>query len=133
MSISNPPPKRRWPRSQQFELSERGANAERSYREDIIAARVQGGRAAFDAAREAWGGQLDVSSSDGIYLCELQSGPRTLIQIFKAVDGAGATRQETQLAVERLTDAGLVDLVPPPAPPGPPSPPAWDPPPWGSR
>jgi hypothetical protein len=113
--IFDRPPRMRWPRAQKFRLSSRGADAEASYREIIVAARAVEGRTSYDAARAAWAGSLpSVQPNDGSYLVELQSGPRTLHELALALDACGATREEVKAAIERLADAGMVEAIPAP-------------------
>jgi hypothetical protein len=116
-------PRKRWPRSQRFQLSARGTAAEKSYRETIIAARVANGRSAYDEARAAWSAPLTLQPNDGLFLGELQSGPRTIKQIVEAVEECGATRAEVHSAVYRLADAGMVEAIAPPSPDPPQLPP----------
>ena len=109
-------PGRRWPRSQRFALSDKGIEAETSYRELIVAARAEEGRASFDAARGVWAARYALEPGDGLFLGEVQSGPRTLDEIFRALESCGSTRDEVRGAVGRLTTAGLMEAVVPPAP-----------------
>src|SRR5207249_8987695 len=53
-SIMDREPGRRWPRSQRFVLSAKGADAGQKWRATIVASRSEGGRGSFDAARDAW-------------------------------------------------------------------------------
>jgi hypothetical protein len=108
-------PKSRWPRSQRFRLSIRGAEAEASYRQLIVAARAVAGRTSYDAARAAWAApHLSVQPNDGTCLVELQQGPLTLEELARSLETSGSTRQEVKTAIDRLADAGLVEPVPPP-------------------
>jgi len=52
--LRDPSPRRRWPRSQRFALTDKGRDAEASYRSSIVSSRSQEGRASFDAARSTW-------------------------------------------------------------------------------
>ena len=52
--LQDPSPRRRWPRSQRFALTDKGRDAEASYRSSIVSSRSQEGRASFDAARSTW-------------------------------------------------------------------------------
>jgi len=113
-------PGKRWPRSQRFQLSSKGSEAEASYREVIVAARVESGRQSFDAARAAWASRLTLDPNDGLYLGELQSGPRSIEEITRALATCGSTKQEVHVAIDRLTGLGLMEAVIPPPPPAPP-------------
>jgi hypothetical protein len=101
----------RWPRSQKFSLSDQGTRAEQDYREVIAAARADAGRASFDAARKQWAGALQVEPDDGMYLGELRSGPRTLDELWRALETCGQTRTDLKAAIRRLTAVGLVDAL----------------------
>jgi hypothetical protein len=105
----------RWPRSQKFSLSDQWTRAEQDYREVITAARADAGRASFDAARKQWAGALRVEPDDGMYLGELRSGPRTLDELWRALETCGQSRTDLKAAIRRLTSVGLVDA--PAAPP----------------
>jgi hypothetical protein len=107
----------RWPRSQKFSLSETGTRAEQDYREVITAARADAGRVSFDAARTQWAGALRVEPDDGMYLGELRGGPRTMEELWRALETCGQTRSDLKSAIRRLAAVGLVQaLAPPPAP-----------------
>ncbi len=109
------PKGKRWPRAQKFRLSTRGAEAEVQYREMIVAARVESGRQSFDAARAAWAKPLTLQPGDGLFLGELQAGSRTIEELSRSLETCGTTRDEVHQAVDRLTDAGLMEAVPLPA------------------
>ena len=104
-------PKMRWPRAQRFVLSPRGIDAERRYRESIVASRGTEGRTSFDAARAEWARSLQLQPDDGLYLGEVSSGPIGLGQLVSALESCGKTRRDAISAVERLVDAGLVSAV----------------------
>src|SRR5579864_1538285 len=97
---------RRWPRSQKFALSQRGADAETQYRETIQASRGESGRASFDAARLAWAQPLKIEPGDGLFLGELKGGPRTLEELTRALEDVGSTKREIKAGIERLINAG---------------------------
>ena len=101
-------PRRRWPRSQRFELTAEGVGAEQRYRSEVVASRSEGGRASFDAARAGWAEPLGVQPGDGLYLGILRDGPIDLQSIADAVEDCGESRKEAKAALERLFDAGLV-------------------------
>src|SRR5450432_638819 len=108
----------KWPRSQKFQLSETGLEAGANYREVIVAARTETGRKSFDAARAEWAARRMLEAADGLYLGELQSGPKTLEEIAASLDGL-AERGDIRKAVERLVKLRLVELIVPPPPPPP--------------
>lgn len=101
-------PKRKWPRSQRFVLSERGADAAASYLSTIVASRSEGGRASYDAARAQWAAAYGAQPNDGLYLAEIRGGPIRLEQILEALESCGETRKDALEALERLLDAGLL-------------------------
>lgn len=110
--LQDPPPKRRWPRSQQFTLTDRGSEAEAAYRSTIVASRTQQGRASFDAARSAWAESFHLQPDDGLYLGEVRGGPVSLERIVEALDTCGKTRNDAFAAMERLFGAGLILAAP---------------------
>jgi hypothetical protein len=110
--VSIRPEPRKWGRSQKFRLSERGPEAGARYREMIVAARVSEGRGAFDAARDAWARDLRLDPGDGAFLGEMLDGALTIDQLAAALDACGTTREETRSAVDRLTNAGLLEALP---------------------
>ena len=113
-------PKVRWSRSQRFQLSPTGRHAQTDYCELIVSARAAaGGRESLDAARAAWATRLTLDSNDGLYLSELNEGPRTLEEVTVALEGCGPTRQDVRAAIERLVRIQLLDLVVPPVRPPP--------------
>jgi len=117
MSLQDPPPRRRWPRSQRFTLSAQGLAAEESYQSSIVASRLAEGRASFDSARASWAAALHLESEDGLYLSEVKEGPKTMQQIVEGLETCGKTKKEAIAALERLVDAGLVSAPPPPVAP----------------
>ncbi len=106
--FSDPPQKRRWPRSQRFTLSAAGREAESAYRTTIVASRAEEGRGSFDTARAEWAKALGIEPDDGVYLCEISAGPVRLENVVEALDSCGKTRQDAVAALGRLFDAGLV-------------------------
>ena len=102
---------KRWPRGQKFVLSERGVSAETSYRDAVQTARAQG-RSALDAAQRAWAEPLQVQVIDGVVLGELRGGKRSIADIARALEDCGTSVAEVKTAIDRLTDAGLVEAVP---------------------
>ena len=114
-------PRTKWNRSQRFRLTATGREAERAYRQDIVASRAEAGRKSFDAARSEWAARLALEPTDGLYLGELVEAPRTIPEIAASLDGYGPQRGDVRVAIERLVRVRLMEPVaPPPAPPPPP-------------
>ncbi len=111
MTLSDRPPKMRWPRAQRFSLSTQGSAAETAYREQIVASRQTMGRASFDAARVAWAATHGLQVDDGLYLAEVASGPVSLPQIVGSLESCGKSRTDAIAALERLADAGMLTLL----------------------
>jgi hypothetical protein len=101
----------KWPRTQRFTLSPRGLDAEAQYREQIVASRVNSGRASFDAARAEWAKNHAIQADDGLYLAEVAAGPVNLQQIVGALETCGKNRLDAIAAIERLISAGLVSTA----------------------
>ena len=115
------PPRTKWNRSQRFRLTATGREAERTYRQDIVASRAEAGRKSFDAARSEWAARLALEPTDALYLAELVEAPRTIPEIAASLDGYGPQRGYVRMAIERLVRVRLMEPVaPPPAPPPPP-------------
>ncbi len=102
---------KRWPRGQKFVLSERGVAAESAYRDALQTARAQG-RSALDVAQRAWAEPLQLQPSDGVVLGELRGGKRSIADIARTLEDCGTSAAEVKTAIDRLTDAGLVEAVP---------------------
>jgi len=49
--LQDPSPRRRWPRSQRFALTDKGRDAEASYRSSIVSSRSQEGRRQWTTLR----------------------------------------------------------------------------------
>ena len=96
------------PAPRRFGLTDKGRDAEASYRSSIVSSRTQEGRASFDAARSTWAVSFRLLPDDGLYRGEVASGPINLEQIVKALEACGKTRQDALPALERLFDAGLI-------------------------
>ncbi len=94
-----------------FVLAPQGRVAEVAYRAGIVAARVQPGRRAFDAARSAWATPLDLQPDDGVYLGQLRAGSASLRELVAALVDCGMRRADALAALGRLVDAGLVEAV----------------------
>ena len=107
-------PRTKWGRSQRFRLTPAGREAGRTYRQDIVASRVEAGRKSFDAARAGWAARLALDPTDGLYLGELLEAPRTIPEIAAALDGCGPQPSDVRAAIERLVQVRMMDLVPPP-------------------
>jgi molybdopterin biosynthesis enzyme len=114
-------PRSKWSRSQRVRLTAAGREAERTYRQEIVASRVEAGRKSFDAARCEWAARLSLEPTDGLYLGELVEAPRTIPEIAASLDGYGPQRADVRAAIERLVRVRMLELVAPPsAPPAPP-------------
>lgn len=111
MRIDERPPKLRWPRSHRFVLSERGIGAELEYREKIVTARGEPGRASFDAARTAWAASYGLSVDDGLYLGELSQGAITLAQLVTALESCGKSKLDAIAALDRLAEAKMLSFA----------------------
>ena len=109
--LQDPSPRRRWPRSQRFALTDKGRDAEASYRSSIVSSRSQEGRASFDAARSTWAESFRLLPDDGLYLGEVAGGPINLEQIVKALEACGKTREDALTALGRLFDADLISTA----------------------
>lgn len=111
----------KWSRSQRFQLSAAGREAGANYHAVIVAARSETGRKSFDAARAEWAARLTLEATDGLYLDELQGGPKTIAEMAASLEGCGPVVKDVRAAVERLVRLRLVEpTIPPPAPPPPP-------------
>jgi hypothetical protein len=119
------PQKQRWPRSQRFQLSATGREASHAFKEVLEASRTEGGRASFDAAREAWAARLTLQPSDALYFAELEGKACTLDEMTKSLDGCGPRKQDVKDAIVRLVEVKLIELVQPPPPPPPAPPTRW--------
>lgn len=107
-STGERPPKRKWPRSQRFILSERGVDAEAAYRETIVASRASSGRAAFDEARSIWAREHDLQPDDGLYLGEVRGAAKSLDQVLAALRECDQSRPQAIEAMTRLLDLSFV-------------------------
>ena len=106
----------KWSRSQRFRLTATGREAERTYRQQIVASRAEAGRKSFDAARDEWAARLSLEPADGLYLGELLEAPRTIPEIAASLDGYGAQRVDLRADIERLVRVRMLELVAPPPP-----------------
>src|SRR6516165_8893588 len=92
-------PRRRWPRSQRFALTDKGRDAEASYRSTIVSSRTQEGRASFDAARSTWAESFRLLPDDGLYLGEVVGGggrrAQTRARRFRLRTKDGSEHQST--------------------------------------
>ncbi|HET9598645.1 MAG TPA: hypothetical protein VFP65_23915 [Anaeromyxobacteraceae bacterium] len=102
---------KRWPRGQKFALSAAGVEAEAAYREAVQSARAQG-RGALDAAQKAWAEPHRIAPTDGVVLGELRGGRKSIADLAKGLEDCGTSAAEVKAAVDRLTDAGLVEPAP---------------------
>lgn len=99
---------KRWPRGQKFALSERGIVAEASYR-DVVAAARSSGRSALELAQQQWAVPLGVAPQDGVLLAQLRGGKRSIAEVARLLEDCGTTAADVKSAIDRLTDALLVD------------------------
>lgn len=104
-------PPKRWPRGQKFTLSPAGEAAELAHRDAVNAARSSG-RAALQAALDAWASPLTVLAGDGVLLAELRGQKKGLNDLSRALEGTGIEAGEVKAAVDRLVLAGLAQPVP---------------------
>ncbi len=116
LSSLRPSGGRRWPRGQRFSLSPLGVQSAATYREAVAGARAQG-RQSLEAAEQAWGAPRGLAQGDGVVLCQIEPGRRSLSDLARALEDCGITSAEVKAAVDRLADAGLVEPSPPPQPP----------------
>jgi hypothetical protein len=105
---------KRWPRGQKFVLSSSGTQAELSYREAVQAARGQG-RAALLQGQQSWAVPFGVEPSDGVVLGELRAGRKSIAEVARGLEDCGTSAAEVKAAMDRLSDAGLVEPAPPTA------------------
>ena len=73
--LRDPSPRRRWPRSQRFALTDKGRDAEASYRSSIVSSRSQEGRASFDAARSIWAELSRPENTEATGISEVMRSP----------------------------------------------------------
>jgi|SRR5690242_4448080 len=99
---------KRWPRGQRFTLSAAGVAAETAYRDAVVTARAQG-RGALESAQRAWAEPLRVQPADGVVLSELRSGKKSIAELAAGLQDCGVTQPEVKAAIDRLTDATLVE------------------------
>jgi hypothetical protein len=102
---------KRWPRGQKFAMSPNGAAAEAAYREVVVTARAQG-RATLESAERAWAEPLHLQPGDGVVLGELRSGKKSIADVARALEDCGTTQPEVKSAIDRLSEAGLVEPTP---------------------
>lgn len=114
MDSQSPPEKVRWGRSQRFELTPRGVEAEAEYRKATGLVTSDSGRAAFEGARGQWAQGFRVEADDAQLLGELIARPATLEEITRALETCGVTKPQVKASMERLVRAELVALSPTP-------------------
>ncbi len=98
----------RWPRAQRFELSGYGRTIVAAYRSRIRAVGARGDHAIFEHARNEWAEQYELLPDDGVYLAEIEDGPRTLAQLSEVLAACHQSREDVAKSVGRLVDARLV-------------------------
>lgn len=102
----------RYPRSQKFRLSPKGAEAVEAYEITIAQARSGHGRSEFDAARKAWGIPRGLAPEDAQYLVEFGVAGHTLKETAEALRDCGPSPQDVKEATERLISFGMLEAVP---------------------
>jgi hypothetical protein len=102
---------KRWPRGQKFGLSDRGIEAESAYRDAVAAARSSG-RSALEQAQQQWAAPLGVQPQDGVILAQIRAGRRSIAEVARSLEDCGTTAADVKAAIDRLTDALLVDASP---------------------
>ncbi len=102
---------RRWPRGQRFSLSPLGVESAATYRAAVAGARAQG-RNSLEAAERAWAAPRLLAPGDGVVLCQIEPGRRSLGDLVRALESSGITAAEVKAAVDRLADAGLIGPAP---------------------
>jgi hypothetical protein len=102
---------KRWPRGQKFSLSQNGIAAEAAYREVVVTARAQG-RAVLESAERVWAEPLQLKAGDGVVMGELRNGKKSIADVARALEDCGTTQAEVKAAIDRLSDAGLVEPAP---------------------
>lgn len=113
LSSLRPSGGRRWPRGQRFSLSPLGVASAAAWREAVAGARARG-RDSLEAAERAWSEPRGLAAGDGVVLCQIEPGRRSLSDVARALEDCGVTPAEVKSAVDRLADAGLVEPAAPP-------------------
>ncbi len=111
LSSLRPTGGRRWPRGQRFSLSPLGVESAATYRQAVAGARAQG-RESLETAERAWAGPRLLAPGDGVVLCQVEPGRRSLGDLTRALEPCGITAAEVKAAVDRLADAGLIEPIP---------------------
>lgn len=111
LSSLRPSAGRRWPRGQRFSLSPLGVESAVTYRQAVAGARAQG-RESLEAAERAWAVPRLLAPGDGVVLCQIEPGRRSLGDLARALEPCGVTAAEVKSAVDRLVEAGLIEPVP---------------------
>jgi hypothetical protein len=111
LSSLRPTGGRRWPRGQRFRLSPLGVESAASYRQAVAGARAMG-RESLETAERTWAVPRLLAPGDGVVLCQVEPGRRSLGDLSRALESCGITPAEVKAAVDRLADAGLVEAVP---------------------
>jgi len=102
---------KRWPRGQKFALSPEGVASELAYREAVQKARALG-RATLVTAQQAWAAPHGLEPGDGVVLGELRSGRKSIAEIARRLEDCGTSLTEVKIAVDRLSDAHLIEPSP---------------------
>ncbi len=111
LSSLRPAGGRRWPRGQRFSVSPLGVESAASYRQAVAGARAMG-RESLESAERAWAVPRLLAPGDGVVLCQIEPGRRSLGDLSRALEPCGITPAEVKAAVDRLADAGMVEPVP---------------------
>jgi hypothetical protein len=92
-------------------MSPEGVVAEGTYRDAVQTARTRG-RIALEIAQLAWAEPLGVQPGDGVVLGELRNGKKSIAELSRALEDCGTTQLEVKAAIDRLSDAHLVEPAP---------------------
>ena len=101
----------RFGRAQKFRLSAKGTEAVTAYAAVVEGSRPGGGRAQFDASRQAWSAPRGLTADDGLLLGEFREGDRTVAEVLRSLEGCGASPKELKAAIERLLACGMLEPV----------------------
>jgi hypothetical protein len=103
---------KRWPRGQKFALSQRGLDAEATYRDAIASARASG-RGALESAEREWATPLGIQPNDGVVLGELRkAGRKSIAELARELESCGMSPTDVKAVVDRLCEAQLVEPLP---------------------
>lgn len=97
-----------------FRLTERGCAALREYRDAVEGARRAGDRVALDEAKDRWARPLGLEATDALVLDELETIPRSILELSRSLDTCGLKRPAIQSGIDRLAQGQLIELATPP-------------------